>query len=70
MDVTVVCKLRDRRISQGLSQRELGRRIGADGSIIGRYERNERNMTVETAAKLAIALHCTIDDLVEYELIE
>ncbi len=67
MDVTVICKLRDRRKAQGLSQAELGRRIGMDGSIIGKYERNERLMTIETAARLAIALNCTIDDLYSYK---
>ncbi|MDF1511173.1 helix-turn-helix transcriptional regulator [Robertmurraya sp. DFI.2.37] len=66
MDVIVICKLRDRRKAQGLSQRDLGALVNIDHKAIGNYETNKTKMNILTAAKLAIVLNCKIDDLYEY----
>ncbi|WP_370644752.1 helix-turn-helix transcriptional regulator [Sporosarcina sp. ACRSL] len=61
------CKLRDRRLSQGLSLRQLATLASVDRGQLSRYENNIVVMGVDTAAKFALLLNCTIDDLYEYE---
>jgi len=46
-----------------LSQNELGKRVGTSGDIIGRYERDEVNPSIEVAAKIADVLEVSIDYL-------
>lgn len=62
-DVRVICKLRDRRIEQGLSQRQLEDISGIHRSRISLYERNETEMSISTAARFAVILNCTLNDL-------
>ena len=47
----------------GLSQAELARKIGTDQASISRIERGERNITLETLAKItrALGLKLTIE---------
>ncbi|MBO0602744.1 helix-turn-helix transcriptional regulator [Sporosarcina sp. E16_3] len=59
------CLLRDRRRAQGVSQRDLERISGIARANISAYENNRVVMTIETAAKFALILHCTLDDLFE-----
>jgi transcriptional regulator with XRE-family HTH domain len=47
-----------------LSRDVLGKAVGTSGAIIGRYERNEVNPSVEVAAKIAEALEVSLDYLV------
>lgn len=44
----------------GLSQRQLGERLGLSASMIGQWENNLRNPKRETLKRLADALHVTI----------
>lgn len=60
-------KLEERRKAQGLTQQELALAVGVAYVSIGRYERGERVPDIETAAKIAAALSCTVDDLIEKE---
>lgn len=46
------------------SQNELGKRVGTSGDIIGRYERDEVNPSIEVASKIATALSVSLDYLV------
>jgi transcriptional regulator with XRE-family HTH domain len=46
------------------SQNELGKRIGTSGDIIGRYERDEVNPSIEVASKIAESLSVSLDYLV------
>lgn len=46
------------------SQSELGKKVGTSGDIIGRYERDEVNPSVEVIVKIADALEISIDYLV------
>lgn len=60
-------KLEQRRKAMGLTQQELATASGVTYVSIGRYERGERVPDINTAAKLAVALGCTVDDLIEKE---
>lgn len=57
-------RLLELRKAHGLSQPELGQRIGTSGAIIGRYERGEMTPSVEVVRKLADAFGVTLDYLV------
>lgn len=67
IDVQLRCKLRDRRQAQGISQRDLSDLSGIARTNISAYENDRVEMTVETAVKFALILHCTLDDLFEYK---
>lgn len=53
------------RKTEGLSQTELAKQIGASREAIGKYERNEAIPSVETAKKVADAFSVTLDYLVD-----
>jgi transcriptional regulator with XRE-family HTH domain len=56
-----------------LTQADLGKVVGTSGDIIGKYERDEIKPSIDTAAKIADALGCTLDYLVkdaEYQNID
>ncbi|WP_445661408.1 helix-turn-helix transcriptional regulator [Bacillus sp. FSL K6-3431] len=61
------CLLRDRRLSQGLSQYDLEVLSGVSKHSISAYENGRTEMNVRTAAKFAIILKCSIDDLFVYK---
>jgi len=46
-----------------LSQNDLGKKVGTSGDIIGRYERNEVNPSIEVASKIADILDVSLDFL-------
>ncbi len=48
-----------------LSQEQLGDKAGLDRTYISDIERGQRNISIETMAKLARALHCQLTDLVD-----
>ena len=52
------------RKQKGLSQGELGKRIGTSGDIIGRYERGVITPSIEVIMKVADELQVSIDYLV------
>lgn len=51
-------KIRERRISIGLSQDALAHACEIDRSYMGRIERGEVNLTVEKLYRIAIQLKC------------
>lgn len=55
--------IRQRRQAMGLSQEALADNCGVHRTYIGSLERGERNLTVNTLAKVADALGCTAIDL-------
>lgn len=57
--------IREKRIAMGMSQQKLAHMCGLSHAAISRYEAGKRMPNIETAFKLAKALHCTVDDLVE-----
>lgn len=57
--------MRKIRIEKNLTQTTLGKLSGVDHSMISRVERGERKPSLDTAAKIAKALGCKVDDLIE-----
>lgn len=49
----------------GLTQKELGERLGVSASMIGQYENSTRNPKMETIQKIADVLGVNISSLVE-----
>lgn len=56
-------KVREQRLSQGLSQERLAERAGLHRTYIGMIERAERNITLTNIEKIALALRIDIDEL-------
>lgn len=46
------------------SQDDLAKKIGTSAPIVGRYERQEINPSIDVAAKIANALNVTVDYLI------
>jgi len=53
-------RITERRKEVGLSQAELGKRLGTSTSVIGRYERGEMTPSVEAASRIANELQTTV----------
>jgi len=49
IEVMTGAELRRLRLAAGLTQRELGRRLGRDGNTVARYERDEIRVPPPTA---------------------
>jgi transcriptional regulator with XRE-family HTH domain len=47
-----------------ISQDELAKKVGVQGAVIGRYERDEVKPSVEMATQIATALNVSLDYLV------
>ena len=61
-------KLEQLRKAAGLTQQELGRISGIPQCSISQLERGvSKNPRIDTASRLARALHCTVEDLIEKE---
>lgn len=57
--------IRSLRQRTGMTQMDLAKKVGVSQAIISRYENGERSIDLETAATIARALNCTIDDLMK-----
>lgn len=57
--------IKTKREAAGLSQEELARVSDVSRVSIARYESGKREPTLTIAAKLAAALNCSVDDLVD-----
>lgn len=53
------------RKDQNMTQRELAEAVGITASAITQYETGARKPDIVTLKKLAAALHCTADQLLE-----
>lgn len=58
-------KLKEFRISKGLSQEELADIAGLHRTYIGSVERGERNISIDNMERLASALDIQIKDLLD-----
>jgi transcriptional regulator with XRE-family HTH domain len=57
---SIADKVAERRIAQGLSQRELAERVGTTQSAIARLERGGRPPRIDTLLSIAEALDCDL----------
>jgi transcriptional regulator with XRE-family HTH domain len=55
--------LREKRKNLGLTQIQLGEKIGVAGNSICYYESGKRNPNIAVLKKLAAFFNCTVDDL-------
>lgn len=62
---TVGERVRQARLSAGLSQDELGERVGLDHTMIAKIEAGRRRVDALELVRLASALDVLIDDLLE-----
>lgn len=60
-------RLRRLRAAEGLTQAELGRRIGRTVTAISKYESGAMKPTLEIAVELAFQLRVSLDELFGYE---
>jgi transcriptional regulator with XRE-family HTH domain len=56
-------KVREERLKKGLSQEDLASKAGVHRTYIGMIERGEKNITLVTIKKVAIALDLRINQL-------
>lgn len=67
MKVIIRLNIRIKRLATGLSQGELANRAGVSPSYLSDLERGKfTNPGVEVICRLALALNCTLEDLVDY----
>ena len=64
------CRLKQLLAQRGMSQIELSEITGKAESKISDYAKNKVLMSLSTAAIIAQALNCSIDDLYEFNLPE
>ena len=62
---TIGQQIRDVRITKGLTQQQLGNRIGVTRSIITNYEAGRQNFTVSTLQKVATALGLDLNVIIK-----
>jgi len=59
--------LRKYRLQNNLSQEQLATLSGLHRTYIGSVERGERNISIDNMERIAIALDCSINDLLKKE---
>lgn len=64
--MTIGDRLRMLRKEAGLTQKELGEKLGVSASMIGQYEKNLRSPKFETLQKIASVLNVDIAKLVDF----
>jgi transcriptional regulator with XRE-family HTH domain len=62
-------RLKEFRQKAGISQQELAYIVGLKASAVSNYEQGTREPNIETLAKIAIALDCSVDDLIDFKKI-
>lgn len=63
MDYNFGNRLKELRIQKGLTQKELGERVGVTKSVISFYELRERTPSPDVLIKLASVFHVSADEL-------
>lgn len=54
-----------KRLSIGISQRDLAEKVGVTDSAVCQYETGKRSPSIETLKKIAEVLGCSVDDLIK-----
>ncbi|MES1949652.1 helix-turn-helix domain-containing protein [Salinisphaera sp. S4-8] len=56
--------LKQRRLSRGITQQELARKLGKPQSFVSKYESGERRLDVEEFINVCLALHDCPEELI------
>lgn len=56
------------RLSNGLSQEDIGKIVGKDRSLISQWESEDKNVTVDDIIKISNYFNITMDDLIGKDL--
>lgn len=59
--------IREIRKRRNMTQSDLAQLVDTTQAAISRYENGENSLTLETAARIANALGCKVDDLIKEE---
>ena len=59
--------IREIRKRQNMTQSTLAQLVETTQAAISRYENGENALTLDTAVRIAAALHCKVDDLIKEE---
>jgi transcriptional regulator with XRE-family HTH domain len=59
-------RIKNYRIEQGLTQERLAEKARLHSTYIGKVERNEKGITIETLIKITDALGITVEELFRY----
>ena len=62
-------RIRALRLSVGLSQQELGRRLGVSAVAVGKWERGQTQPDIPSLTRMADIFGTTIDDLCELKMV-
>lgn len=63
-------KIKEFRLKRGLSQSSLARIVGLSRQSIYLFEKYEADPSVDTLIKIAVALDCTVDDILDFQAIQ
>lgn len=59
--------IRELRKNRNMTQSDLAQLVDTTQAAISRYENGENSLSLETAARIATALGCKIEDLIKEE---
>lgn len=62
--MTIVLRIREKRVQQGLSQTELALRLGVTQGAVMKWETGRCFPSLPMVARIAEILRCPIDDLI------
>ena len=57
-------QIRNARKAKGLTQKELGEKLGVADSVVTNYESGKQNLTIETLEKIADAIGIEVSKLI------
>lgn len=60
-------KIKETRKSKGLTQKQLGDRLGVSASAVSQFESENANIKTDTLEKIAAALECDLFELISFE---
>lgn len=58
-------RIQELRKARNMTLKDLAEKIGVTAQCVSNYETGKRGLDLESAAIIAAALNCTVDDLIE-----
>lgn len=63
-------KIKEFRVKKGLSGSDLARLVGVSRQSINHYETFRSDPSLDILVKIAVALDCTVDDILDFQSIQ